>query len=126
MRKPTKHRKKTPPSGTADDRSATILRRLAKSDPEDAKQLLETRSWPTQHATNAERAAYKLGQLAGMQAALEGTQALEEIPDGMVTDRDALIVLEDLVLKGQLTPEAAQAVVQKLVSPAQARSTAVK
>lgn len=126
MRKSTKRSQRIKPAGTAGDPSATVLRRLAKADSEDAKQLLENRSWPTRPATNVERAAYKLGQLAGMDAALGGTQALEGISGGLLTDRDALIVLEDLLLKGQLTPEAAQAIVQKLVSLSSVRPAAVE
>lgn len=87
----------------------------AKSDPEDAKKLLEERAWPTRHATNAEHGAYKLGQLAALKAALGGDQAVAAVPDGMLTDQDVMMRLEDLVLKGKITPHAAQAIIEALV-----------
>lgn len=78
--------------------------------------LLRNKSWPTRQGTSQERGAYKLGQLAALETALGGEQALAEIPEGVLTDKDVLVVLEDLLLKGRITPQAAQTIIQKLAA----------
>ena len=126
MSKRAKYRKPVKPSGTAGDPLKTDHIKATKPELGEALQLLKTRSWPAGHETIQEKAAYKLNQLVARDVALEEEKALLGLPQGMLTDRDVLSILEDLLLKGQITPNAAQAIIQKLVTSQAGQSSAIK
>lgn len=115
VRKQAKRSRNGKLSGIPREASLDALVQGTKSDPEDAKKLLENRAWPARHATDAERGAYKLGQLAALETALGGDQGLAAVPNGMLTSRDVLMILENFLLKGQITPHAAQAIIEELI-----------
>lgn len=114
--KRAKHREPIKSAGTAGESLSSDHITATPAELEEARQLLKTKSWPSVHGNNQENAAYKLGQLAALKVALGEKPALSEIPKGMLTDRDVLIVLEDLLLKSKITPYAAQAIIQKLMT----------
>jgi hypothetical protein len=116
VRKPAKKKAKKSPAVVVGRAFLRDLTKSAKRDTEDVMDILKNKSWPTGQATNQERGAYKLGQLTALEVALGGEQALAEIPKGVLTDQDVLVLLEDLLLKGKITPQAAQTIIQKLVA----------